>query len=88
LGHVGQLPFSILSSLWLVVIVAGPAAALFKRGGRSRQGEGFYKTLLERPKRYFLAGLLFALASAIGLLLCVFPALPWHGLPVYVNKDL
>ncbi|MCT0201422.1 MULTISPECIES: hypothetical protein [Synechococcaceae] len=85
LGQVGQLPFSILSSLVGVLLVAVPA--LHYSTGETIAPRQAFKTLLERPKRYFLAGLLFALTSAIGLLLCVLPGIAVALVaPVYVNK--
>ncbi|SBO44902.1 hypothetical protein [Cyanobium sp. NIES-981] len=85
LGQLGQLPFSILSSLVGVLFTAVPA--LHYASGETIGIEAAFQALFRRPWRYLLAGLLFSLVTVIGLLLCVLPgiAVALVG-PVYVNK--
>jgi len=85
LGQIGQLPFSILSSLVGVLLVAVPAMH-YATGEIITVREAF-KVLLRRPWRYLLAGFLFALATGIGLVLCILPglAVALTG-PIYVNR--
>ncbi len=84
-GQLGQLPFSILSSLVGVLFTAVPA--LHYATGETIGIEAAFRALWARPWRYLLAGLLFSLAVVIGLLLCVLPGIAVAlVMPVYVNK--
>lgn len=85
LGQLGQLPFSILSSLVGVLFTAVPA--LHYASGETIGIEAAFQALFRRPWRYLLAGMLFSLATLLGILLCVLPgiAVALVG-PVYVNK--
>lgn len=85
LGQLGQLPFSVLSSLVGVLGVAVPA--LYYAGGQTITPHDAFQALLRRPLRYLLAGLLFTLVTVIGLMLCVLPGLVVAlVMPVYVNR--
>lgn len=84
-GQLGQLPFSILSSLVGVLFTAVPA--LHYATGETIGIEAAFRALWARPWRYLLAGALFTLAVVIGLLLCVLPGIAVAlVMPVYVNK--
>lgn len=84
-GQLGQLPFSILSSLVGVLFTAVPA--IHYATGDTIGIEAAFQALWARPWRYLLAGVLFSVAVVIGLLLCVVPgiAVALVG-PVYINK--
>ncbi len=84
-GQIGQLPFSILSSLVGVLFVAVPA--LHYATGETIGVEQAFRTLFQRPWRYLLAGLLFSLIATVGFVLCILPgiAVALVG-PVYVNR--
>lgn len=85
LGQIGQVPFTILSSLVGVLLIAVPA--LHYSTGETITAREAFAVLLKRPSRYFLAGLLFSLAYGIGLLLCILPGLVVALVgPVYVNR--
>jgi hypothetical protein len=85
LGQLGQLPFTILSSLVCVLFVAVPA--LFYERGETITVQQAFAELLRRPRRYVLAGLLFAVVSVIGYLLCILPGVAvMLVMPVYVNR--
>ncbi|MFQ6538443.1 hypothetical protein [Aphanothece stagnina] len=85
LGQLGQLPFSILSSLVGVLFTAVPA--LHYATGETIGIEAAFQALFRRPWRYLLAGLLFSLATVVGIVLCILPgiAVALVG-PVYVNR--
>lgn len=84
-GQLGQLPFSILSSLVGVLFTAVPA--IHYATGETVGIEAAFEALFQRPWRYLLAGVLFALATTIGVLLCVLPGLAVALVgPVYVNR--
>ena len=85
LGQVVQFPFTVLSSLVGVLFAAVPA--MYYVTGETITVERAFSTLFQRPWRYLLAGLLFAVVSAIGLVLCVLPGIAVALVtPVYVNK--
>jgi len=85
LGQLGQLPFVILSSLVGVLFVAVPA--LFYERGEVIDVRDAFATLMQRPWRYLLAGLLFSLVCAIGFVLCIVPGIVVAlVMPVYVNR--
>jgi uncharacterized membrane protein len=49
--------------------------------------DGAFRTLLKRPWRYLLAGILFTIAAVVGTLFCVLPGIAVLLItPVYVNK--
>ncbi len=84
-GSIAQLPFVVLSSLVGVLFVAVPA--LHYASGETIGVEQAFRTLFQRPWRYLLAGLLFSLVGALGLILCILPgvAVSLVG-PVFVNR--
>jgi len=85
LGQLGQLPFSLLSNLVGVLFVAVPA--LYYNGGETITVQQAFAALLRRPWRYFWAGVLFSLVSAIGFVLCILPGVAvMLVMPVYVNR--
>ena len=80
-----QTPFSILSSLLSVLMVAIPAV-YYERGELVSVGAAV-ALLRERFWRYVLAGLFFSSVMTIGLLLCVLPGLAVALVtPVFVNR--
>jgi len=84
LSLLGQLPFVILANLVGVLFIAVPA--LYYAGGEIITTSDAFQALLRRPWRYFLAGLLFSVVAAIGLLLCVLPGIAvWLVAPVFVH---
>jgi hypothetical protein len=85
LAQIGQLPFSILSNLAWVLLVAVPA--LHYDSGSIISAEAAFKALLERPLRYLLAGVFFSLVAGIGFVLCILPGIAVAlVMPVYVNR--
>jgi hypothetical protein len=84
-GSVVQLPFVVLSSLVGVLFAAVPA--MHYATGETIGVEQAFSTLFQRPWRYLLAGLLFSVVGALGLILCIVPgvAVSLVG-PVYVNR--
>ncbi|QEY32845.1 hypothetical protein EVJ50_11975 [Synechococcus sp. RSCCF101] len=85
LAQMGQLPFTLLSNLVGVLFVAVPAL-YYEQGETITTAEAF-SALLRRPLRYLLAGVLFSLSVALGLLLCILPGLAVSlVMPVYVNR--
>ena len=85
LGQIGQLPFSILSSLIAVMLMAVPA--LYYANGEVISTEAAFNTLLTRPWRYLLAGLLFGAVCGLGLALCLLPGIAVALVaPIYVNR--
>jgi hypothetical protein len=85
LGQLGQLPFSILSNLVTVLFAAVPA--MYYTTGETITVERAFRSLIERPWRYLLAGILFTIVGAIGFVLCILPGIAVALVtPVYVNK--
>ena len=85
LAQLTQIPFSILSSLLSVLMVAIPAL-YYERGEVVSVGAAV-ALLRERFWRYVLAGLFFSSVMTIGLLLCVLPGLAVALVtPVFVNR--
>ena len=85
LAQLTQIPFSILSSLLSVLMVAVPAV-YYERGEVVSVGAAL-ALLRERFWRYVLAGLFFSSVMTIGLLLCVLPGLAVALVtPVFVNR--
>ena len=85
LAQLTQIPFSILSSLLSVLMVAVPAV-YYERGEVVSVGAAV-ALLRERFWRYVLAGLFFSSVMTIGLLLCVLPGLAVALVtPVFVNR--
>ena len=84
-SNLAQFPFSIASSLVSILLTAVPA--IYYETGRNLSIREAFSTLLRRPLRYFLAGLLFTVAFAIGFVLCVLPGIAvLLVMPVYVNR--
>jgi hypothetical protein len=83
-GSMVQLPFVVFSSLVGVLFLAVPA--LHYATGETIGVEQAFSTLFQRPWRYLLAGLLFSVVGALGLILCIVPgvAVSLVG-PVYVT---
>ena len=85
LAQLTQIPFSILSSLLSVLMVAIPAV-YYERGEVVSIGAAV-ALLRARFWRYMLAGLFFSIVMTIGLLLCVLPGLAVALVtPVFVNR--
>ena len=85
LAQLTQIPFSIVSSLLSVLMVAVPAL-YYERGEVVSVGAAV-ALLRERFWRYVLAGLFFSSVMTIGLLLCVLPGLAVALVtPVFVNR--
>jgi hypothetical protein len=85
LGQLGQLPFSILSSFVGVLFVAVPA--MFYDGGEAVPVKVAFASLMKRPLRYLLAGILFSLVTTVGLFFCILPGIAIAlVMPVYVNR--
>ena len=85
LGQLGQLPFSVLSSLVGILFAAVPA--MYYSTGEIITVDGAFRALLQRPWRYLLAGILFTIAAVVGTLFCVLPGIAVLLItPVYVNK--
>ena len=78
LGQLGQLPFTVLSSLVGVLFIAVPA--LHYDSGDVITVQAAFAALMRRPLRYLLAGVLFTLVLTIGFLLCIVPGMG-HDLP-------
>ena len=84
-GQLVQVPFSILSSLIGVLMVAIPAM-YYEVGEVVTVGSAF-QHLTARFWRYVLAGLLFSFITTVGFLLCVLPGIAVALVtPVYVNR--
>ena len=85
LGYLVSFPFSILSSFVGVLMVAVPA--IFYDAGEVVPVKAAFEILMKRPLRYFLAGILFSLVTAVGLMLCILPGIAIAlVMPVYVNR--
>ena len=85
LGQLGQLPFTILTSLVSVLFVAVPA--LYYERGEVISVQVAFAALLQRPLRYLLAGVLFTLVATLGFLFCILPGVVVALItPVYVNR--
>ena len=84
-GQLAQLPFSVLSSLIGVLMVAVPA--IYYETGDVVTVEGAYQHLTARFWRYVLAGLFFSLLTSLGFVFCVLPGIAIAlVMPVYVNR--
>jgi len=84
LSQLGQLPFGILASLVGVLFVAVPA--MYYASGETITASAAFQSLMRRPWRYFLAGLLFSVVTAIGFILCILPGIAVSLVaPVFVN---
>ena len=85
LGQLGQLPFTVLSSLVGVLFIAVPA--LHYDSGDVITVQAAFAALMRRPLRYLLAGVLFTLVLTIGFLLCIVPGIVVAlVMPIYVNR--
>jgi len=68
-----------------VLFVAVPA--LYCDRGETISVQQAFSALLKRPWRYFWAGVLFSLVSAIGFVLCILPGIAvMLVMPVYVDR--
>jgi uncharacterized membrane protein len=84
LAELAQMPFAVVASLVSVLFVAVPA--LHYATGETIRPTQALATLLKRPVRYVLAGVLFSLVMSAGLLFCLVPGLAVALVsPVYVN---
>ena len=84
-GQLAQVPFTILSSLIGVLMVAIPA--MYYETGQVVTVGGAFQDLTARFWRYLLAGLLFSFITTVGFLLCVLPGIAVALVtPVYVNR--
>lgn len=85
LGYLISFPFSILSSFVGVLTVAVPA--IFYDGGEVVPVKAAFATLMKRPLRYLLAGILASLVTTVGLMFCILPGIAISlVMPVYVNR--
>ena len=85
ISYLAQLPFIILSSVVGILLTAIPA--MHYETGQIITIEMAFATLMRRPWRYILAGLLFGLASTIGFFMCILPGIViLLTTPVYVNR--
>jgi hypothetical protein len=83
-GGIGAMPPYILSCLVGVLFIAIPAI-YFSKGEPVTFPEAV-GVLRERPGRYLMAGILFAVASSVGSVLCYVPGIAvMLTAPVYVN---
>jgi hypothetical protein len=85
LGQLGQMPFTLLSSLVGVLFTAVPA--LHYNSGEVISVEAAFNALRRRPLRYLLAGVLFTLVQTFGFILCIFPGIVVAlVMPIFVNR--
>ena len=85
LGQLAQLPFSLITSLLSVLIVAVPA--LFYERGEVVTIEAAWQLVIGRFWRYLLAGVFFSVVMTIGFFLCILPGIAVALVtPVYVNR--
>ena len=85
LGQLVQLPFSLITSLLSVLIVAVPA--LFYERGEVVTIEAAWQLVIGRFWRYLLAGVFFSVVMTIGFVLCILPGIAVALVsPVYVNR--
>ena len=86
LGQLSSIPFSLLQSLVSVLFTAIPAL-YYQRGEGVVSFSDAYSLLMARLGRYLLAGILFAIASTLGIVLCFLPGvIVMASAPIYVNK--
>ena len=85
LGQLAQLPFSLITSLLSVLIVAVPA--LFYERGEVVTIEAAWQLVIGRFWRYLLAGVFFSVVMTIGFVFCILPGIAVALVtPVYVNR--
>ncbi|QNG27502.1 hypothetical protein [Synechococcus sp. HK01-R] len=85
-GQLSSIPFSLLQSLISVLFTAIPAI-YYQRGEGVVSFADVYSLLMSRLGRYFLAGVLFTVASTVGIFLCFLPGIiVLASAPIYVNK--
>lgn len=85
IANVGQLPFVIILNLVGVLFMAVPA--MHYESGLTITPSMALAALSRRPMRFLLAGLLFAVASTVGFVLCFLPGVAVAlVMPVYVNR--
>jgi hypothetical protein len=84
-GSLAQLPFAILAGYVGVLFTAVPA--LHYASGRVISVQEAFGELARRPRRYFVAGVLFAALSTAASFACFLPGLLVNLVtPVYVNR--
>ena len=84
LSQLGQFPFGILASFVGVLHIAVPALYYFN--GEVISVADAFQSLFKRAGRYFLAGLLFGVATVAGFLACILPGIAVSLVtPVFVN---
>ena len=84
-GLLGQLPFTVLSSLVGVLLAAIPA--LYYERGEVITVQAAFAALSQRPWRYLWAGVFFSALVLVGFLFCVLPGvLIVFVTPLYVNR--
>ena len=85
-GQISSVPFSLLQSLISVLFTAIPAL-YYQRGEGVVTFSDAYSLLMARLGRYLLAGVLFTIASTVGIFLCVLPGIVvLASAPIYVNN--
>lgn len=85
-GSISSIPFSLLQSLISVLFTAIPAL-YYQRGEGVVTFSDAYSLLMARLGRYLLAGVLFTVASTVGIFLCFLPGvIVLASVPIYVNK--
>ena len=85
-GQLSSIPFSLLQSLISVLFTAIPAL-YYQRGEGVVSFSDAYSLLMARLGRYLLAGVLFTVASTVGIFLCFLPGvIVLASAPIYVNK--
>lgn len=85
LNQLLQTPFAVVASLVSVLLTAVPA--LYYETGRVITPNKALQLLLQRPARYFLAGLLATVVIVLGLVFCILPGLAVAMvMPVYTNR--
>ena len=84
ISHAGSLPTTILKSLAAVLMTAVPV--LYYTTDRCPGPGEILGILVRRPWRYLMGGLLFAVLTVMGLLLCVVPGiLVVIAMPIYTH---
>lgn len=85
LSQIGHLPFTVLSSLLGMLLVAVPA--LHYESGEVITVLDAFKALMQRPGRYLLAWILYVAALFIGTISCLIPGIAVAlVMPIYVNR--
>ena len=85
-GQLSSVPFSLLQSLISVLFTAIPAL-YYQRGEGVVTFADAYSLLMARLGRYLLAGVVFTIASTVGIFLCFLPGvIVLASAPIYVNQ--